>query len=336
MKLEFKALLITEDNGNCKKEIVSLNIDDLSKNDLLIKVEYSSINYKDALSSSGNKGVTKQYPHIPGIDAAGTVIESVSDKFPVGSKVLVTGYDLGMNTWGGFGEYISIPQSWAVPLPEGLSSKEAMCFGTAGLTAALSVNYLIENGILPEKGKIAVSGATGGVGSIAVSILAKLGYEVTAISGKNEDNFLTETLGAKEVVNRNEFIENYDKKPMARPLFAGSIDTVGGEILSGMLKASQYEGAVTCCGMVASVDLRTSIFPFILRGVRLIGVDSVEISLAKKEKIWRKLAKEWKPLNLEKIVKEISLDELPETLDNILNGKAKGRFILKHRAVDLP
>lgn len=303
---------------------------------MLIKVEYSSINYKDALSSSGNKGVTKQYPHIPGIDAAGTVIESVSDKFPVGSKVLVTGYDLGMNTWGGFGEYISIPQSWAVPLPEGLSSKEAMCFGTAGLTAALSVNYLIENGILPEKGKIAVSGATGGVGSIAVSILAKLGYEVTAISGKNEDNFLTETLGAKEVVNRNEFIENYDKKPMARPLFAGSIDTVGGEILSGMLKASQYEGAVTCCGMVASVDLRTSIFPFILRGVRLIGVDSVEISLAKKEKIWRKLAKEWKPLNLEKIVKEISLDELPETLDNILNGKAKGRFILKHRAVDLP
>lgn len=247
------------------------------------------------------------------------------------SKVLVTGYDLGMNTWGGFGEYISIPESWAILLPKELSPKESMCFGTAGLTAALSVNYIIENGIVPEKGKIAVSGATGGVGSIAVSILAKLGYQVTAISGKDEHNFLTETLGAKEIISRNEFIESYNKKPLAKSLFAGSIDTVGGEILSGMLKASQYEGVVTCCGMVASPDLNTKIFPFILREVRLIGVDSVEISLSKKEEIWRKLAKEWKPFNLEQIVKEISLNELSETLDDILNGKAKGRFILKHK-----
>lgn len=330
MKSEYKALLITEDNGTYNKKVVMLDTNDLPKNDLLVKVKYSSINYKDALSSSGNKGVTKQYPHIPGIDAVGTVVESVSDKFPVGSEVLITGYDLGMNTWGGFGEYISIPQSWAVLLPKELSPKDSMCFGTAGLTAALSVTHLVENGILPENGKIAVSGATGGVGSIAVSILAKLGYQVTAISGKDEYNFLTETLGAKEVILRNEFIENYNKKPLAKPLFAGAIDTVGGEILSGMLKASQYEGVVTCCGMVASAELNTSIFPFILRGVRLIGVDSVEISLSKKEEVWRKLAKEWKPLNLEKITKEISLDQLPEVLDNILNGKAKGRFILKH------
>ncbi len=330
MKSDYKVLLITEDSGTYNRKIVTLNTDDLPKNDLLVKVKYSSVNYKDALSSSGNKGVTKQYPHVPGIDAVGTVIESVSDKFPVGSDVLVTGYDLGMNTWGGFGEYISIPQSWAISLLEGLSPKEAMCFGTAGLTAALSVNHLIANGVLPDRGNIVVSGATGGVGSIAVSILTKLGYGAIAVSGKAEHSFLTETLGAKEVITRNEFIESYNKKPLAKPQFAGAIDTVGGEILSGMLKASQYEGVVTCCGMVASAGLNTSIFPFILRGVRLIGVDSVEISLSKKEEVWKKLAKEWKPDNLEEITKEISLEQLPEVLDDILNGKAKGRFILKH------
>lgn len=330
MKAEYKALLITEDRSIYNKKIVTLNINDLPKNDLLVKVKYSSINYKDALSASGNKGVTKQYPHIPGIDAVGTVIESVSDKYPVGSEVLVTGYDLGMNTWGGFGEYIFIPQSWAILLPEGLSPKEAMCFGTAGLTAGLSINNLINNGVFPNNGNIVVSGATGGVGSLALSILAKLGYSVMAISGKNENAFLIDTLGAKEVINRNQFIENYNKKPLAKTQFAGAIDTVGGEILSGMLKSCQYEGIVTCCGMVASGDLNTSIFPFILRGVRLIGIDSVEISLSQKEEVWKKLAKDWKPLNLEKITKEISLNQLPEVLDDILNGNAKGRFILKH------
>lgn len=330
MKAEYKALLITEDRSIYNKKIVTLNINDLPKNDLLVKVKYSSINYKDALSASGNKGVTKQSPHIPGIDAVGTVIESVSDKYPVGSKVLVTGYDLGMNTWGGFGEYISIPQSWAILLPKGLSPKEAMCFGTAGLTAGLSINNLINNGVLPSNGNIVVSGATGGVGSLAVSILAKLGYSVMAISGKNENAFLIDTLGAKEVISRNQFIENNNKKPLAKTQFAGGIDTVGGEILSGMLKSCQYEGLVTCCGMVASGDLNTSIFPFILRGVRLIGIDSVEISLSQKEEVWKKLAKEWKPINLEKITKEISLNQLPEVLDDILNGNAKGRFILKH------
>lgn len=331
MRSEFKALLITEDDNKYKKEIVTVDINKLEKNDLLIEVEYSSINYKDALSAAGNKGVTRKYPHIPGVDAVGKVLESTSAKFPVGSNVLVTGYDLGMNTWGGFGEYISIPESWATLLPEGLSAKESMCFGTAGLTAALSVNHLISNGVLPQIGKVAVSGATGGVGSIAVSILSKLGYQVTAISGKDEHNFLIDVLGATEVISRNEFIEQYNKKPLSKTLFAGAIDTVGGDILSGMLKSCQYEGSVTCCGMVASADLNTSIFPFILRGVRLIGVDSVEISLSKKEEIWQKLAKEWKPSNIEDIVTEISLDQLPQILEDILNGKAKGRFVLKHK-----
>lgn len=201
MDSEFRALLITENEANYSKEVVTLNINSLVKNDLLVKVEYSSINYKDALSSIGNRGVTKKYPHVPGIDAVGTVIKSVSDRIPKGSKVLITGYGLGMNTWGGFGEYISVPESWAILLPKELSPKEAMCFGTAGLTAALSVDYLIDNNVLPSKGKIAVSGATGGVGSIAISILVKLGYEVTAISGKDEYNFLTDTLGATEVID---------------------------------------------------------------------------------------------------------------------------------------
>lgn len=331
MNNTFKALVVNESTDGFTKEIQEINLPDLPKNDLLIKVNYSSINFKDALSASGNKGVTRKFPHIPGIDATGTVVESISEKFPVGTKVLVTGFDLGMNTWGGFGEYISIPEKWAVYLPSGLTEKEAMSYGTAGLTAGLSVYQVLQSSVVsPENGRVVVSGATGGVGSITVSILAKIGFDVLAISGKKENDYLIKSLGAKEVIDRNDFIEMYDSKPLAKPNFVAGIDTVGGAILSGMIKSTQYGGVVTCCGMTASTEVNTSIFPFILRGVHLAGIDSVEASLELRNLIWEKLSNDWKLSNLEEIITEIGLEELPVKLDEILAGKAKGRYVLKH------
>ena len=328
----FKALIVREKDGKFEKKIEELGLQDLPQNEVLIQVSYSSVNYKDALSASGNRGVTRKFPHVPGIDAVGEVVSSRAEGISIGTKVLVTGYDLGMNTWGGFGEYIAVPASWVILLPNGLSEKEAMCFGTAGLTAGLSINRLIEAGIKPKNGKIVVSGATGGVGSLSIAVLNKLGYHTVAISGKSGDPFLTETLGAKEIISRTEFIEKYNSKPLSKTEFAAGIDTVGGDILSGMLKSVQYDGAVTCCGMVASIKLESSIFPFILRGASLLGVDSVEISTQKRHKIWNLLAKEWKPKNLDQIAQEITLEKLSDLIDDMLNGKIKGRYILKHKS----
>jgi putative quinone oxidoreductase, YhdH/YhfP family len=330
MDTKFRALVVKEENDLFVKAVENVNLDDLPKNEVLIKVSYSSINYKDALSASGNKGVTRKYPHIPGVDAVGTVVLSSGMEFEPGTLVLVTGYDLGMNTWGGFGEYISVPASWVIALPNTLSEKEAMCFGTAGLTAGLSVSALIENGITPEKGKIVVSGATGGVGSLSIAILKHLGYNVVAVSGKSNEKLLRETLNVDEIITRDEFTDRYDSKPLSRSEFAAGIDTVGGSILSGMLKSVNYNGVVTCCGMIASPQLDTSIFPFILRGVKLIGIDSVEIPKDEKKRIWNLLSTSWKTDQLENIAQEVSLDELSNTLDNILAGKGNGRYVLKH------
>lgn len=330
MKQQFKALLIKEEGGNYVPSIAALSLNDLAKGDLLVKVEYSSVNYKDALSSIGNKGVTRFYPHVPGIDAVGTVVQSASPKFAVGSRVLLTGFDLGMNIWGGFGQYVSVPYEWAIMLPNTLLAKDAMSFGTAGLTAGLSVYQLLKAGIQPMDGKIAVSGASGGVGSIATAILSKLGYAVVAISGKQDDDFLIHTLGAEQVISRQQFVEDNKKRALGKPVFGAGIDTVGGDVLSAMLKTTLYGGIIACCGMVASTDLNTSIFPFIIRGVQLNGIDSVEAPMAIREIIWEKLAQEWRPIYLEKMVQEILLADLPQVLDSMLKGTSKGRFVLKH------
>lgn len=331
MANKFKALLVREEQGAFTAKVETLSTADLPQNEVLIKVTYSSVNFKDTMSAIGNKGVTQKFPHVPGIDAVGEVVTSSDGRFKAGDKVIVTGYDLGMNTWGGFGEYISVPAAWAVALPEKLTPLEAMSYGTAGLTAGLSVYELIQAGVKPENGKIAVSGATGGVGSLSVAILAKLGYNVLAISGKDQNDFLTKTLGANSVISRLEFVEKYDNKPMSSTDFAGGIDAVGGSILSGILKATKYNGAVTCCGLVASPNVDTSIFPFILRHVKLIGIDSVEQPLEYKAKIWQLLADEWKPSVLTKVIKEISLEELPAALNKVRDGKAVGRYVVKHR-----
>lgn len=326
----FKALLVSQIDGNFHKEIKEISTNDLPENDVLIKVSYSSLNYKDALSASGNKGVTRKFPHVPGIDAAGVVVKSNTKEYPEGASVLVTGFDLGMNTWGGFGQYISVPAGWVIPLPEGLSLKEAMSLGTAGLTAGLSIDKIMRAGIKPGDGMVVVSGATGGVGSMAAAIISKLGFDVLAVSGKNEDQFLTSVLGVKQIINREEFIEKYNSKPMSSADFIAGIDNVGGPVLSGILKSVKQNGIVTCCGNVASAELSTSIFPFILRGVTLAGIDSAMAAVNMRKSVWNSLASDWKPLHLEEMVQEIGINELAEKLEDMLLGKARGRYVLKH------
>ena len=330
MAIRFNALFVSQADGSFVREIRQISSDELPDNDLLIKVSYSSLNYKDALSASGNKGVTRKFPHVPGIDAAGIVAKSNNSEFPEGTPVIVTGFDLGMNTWGGFGQYISVPAQWVIALPENLSLKEAMSFGTAGLTAGLSIEKILRAEIEPDHGPVVISGATGGVGSMATAIMSRLGFAVTAISGKKEDTFLTSVLGAAQVLNREEFVEKYNGKPLSSADFAAGIDNVGGPILSGMLKSVRQNGVVTACGNVASADLNTTIFPFILRGITLAGIDSALAPIALRKKVWGLLANEWKPLYLDEMVQEISLNELKEKLDELLQGKAKGRYVLKH------
>jgi acrylyl-CoA reductase (NADPH) len=298
----------------------------IGENEVLIKATYSSLNYKDALSSVGNPGVTRVFPHVTGIDVAGSIEESNSSEFTVGDEVLVTGYDMGMNTDGGHSEYVKVPASWVVKKPEGISDKEIMTYGTAGLTAALSVNELLNNGI--TSGEVLVTGATGGVGSIAVSILSKLGFSVTAISGKEEKIPFLKELGAKEVILRNEFdVEN--KRPMGSEKYDGVIDTVGGNILAEALKVIKYDGVATCCGLTSSFELNTNVFPFILRGVRLIGIDSVECTRDKKTAAWEKIASDFKIESLDDLTNEISLDEIKDAYSALLAGKAVGRFLVK-------
>ncbi|MCD9855169.1 YhdH/YhfP family quinone oxidoreductase [Epilithonimonas sp. JDS] len=330
MSRTFRALMVRESEGVYNNAVEEVPFSEMVENEVLIEVEYSSVNYKDALSASGNKGVTREFPHIPGIDAAGKVVSSKSGLFKEGDSVIVTGYDLGMNTWGGFGQYISVPAGWVIRLPHGLTPFEAMCYGTAGLTAGISVFNLIKSGLTPDKGKIVVSGATGGVGSISTAILARIGYDVVAISGKNNNDYIKNTLGASEVISREDFTAKYDARAMSATDFAGGIDCVGGKILSGMIKSLKYGGAVTCCGNVASGDLATSIYPFILRGIRLIGIDSVEQPLSFKEEIWSCLADDFKPDFLSEMVQVISIEDLPDALETILKGGAEKRFVVKH------
>ena len=328
MEQEFNGLLVSQQDGIFSSEVKILNLADLPGDDLLIKVNYSSLNYKDALSAFGNKGVTRKFPHVPGIDAAGTVVTSKSSDFTEGDQVIVTGFDLGMNTWGGFGRYIRVPSQWAIRLPDGLNLKESMSLGTAGLTAGLSVDKIVSAGI--NSGTVVISGATGGVGSMATAIMSKLGFEVTAISGKKENHFLNSVLGAKSILDREEFLGKYNSKPLSPADFSAGIDNVGGSILSGMLKSVKQNGMVTCCGNVASADLNTTVFPFILRGATLAGIDSAQADINWRKKVWASLASDWKPFRLDEMVQEIGLDQLPQKLEELLQGKARGRYVLKH------
>lgn len=325
----FKAMIVEQpEPKKFTRTIGEKAIADLPEGDLLVKVHYSSLNFKDALSATGNPGVTRKFPHTPGIDAAGEVVQCDSDAFAIGDKVIVTSYDLGMGTSGGYGEYIRVPSKWALKLPEGLSLRESMIYGTAGFTAALSVLRLEQGGVKPSDGDVLVIGATGGVGSIAVSILAQAGYRVVAATGKPEQaQFLTD-LGAAEVISRDELMKGADR-PMMKERWAGVVDVAGGEPLAAAIKSTRYGGVVTCCGLVASMELNLNVFPFILRGVSLIGIDSAECPMSYRIQTWARLASDWKLKNLEETVTEVSLDELEDKISAILKGKLSGRTLVK-------
>ena len=328
MERIFNALVVRQEGAVFTRQVETRDIAELPEGEVLVRVAYSSLNYKDALSASGNKGVTRAYPHTPGIDAAGTVVESKSPHFSAGDEVIVTGYDLGMNTAGGFGGYIRVPASWPLKRPPGLATKESMVYGTAGFTAALSVHRLIEYGIQSESGPVLVTGATGGVGSLAVGILAQIGYQVTAATGKLEEEGYLRDLGAAEVIPRSALVDD-SGKPLGRGEWAGVVDTVGGDILATALKTVRYGGAVTCCGLVASPKLETTVLPFILRGISLLGIDSVACPQELRQQLWNKIAWGWKLKNLKSLYTSCGLAGLEEKIEAMLTGKARGRVVVE-------
>lgn len=328
MTTRFRALVVEKTTDNqFIREIRERSLADLPAGDLVVRVRYSSLNYKDALSATGHPGVTRQFPHTPGIDAAGEVVSCDTDAFSTGDKVVVTGNDLGMETDGGWGQLIRIPSSWAVRLPDGLSVMESMAIGTAGFTAALSVHKLQQAGVKPADGDILVTGATGGVGSIAVAILARSGYRVVAATGKNSDETFLRGLGASEIISREQ-VTNGSERAMLKERWGGVVDVVGGETLAAAIKATRYGGAVTCCGLVGSTDLPLNVYPFILRSVSLIGIDSVQCPLATRLEVWKKLANEWKPQQLTEMVSEVTLETIEEKIQAILKGGIRGRVLV--------
>ncbi len=327
--MEYRALVTSEENNTFVNSIEKVKLSSLPEHNTLIKVKFSSLNYKDALSASGNKGVSRNYPHTPGIDAAGIIEETTGSEFKKGEEVIVTGYDLGMNTSGGFGEYIRVPDDWIVKKPQNLSLSESMAFGTAGLTAGLCLRKLLNHGLKPEHGDVFVTGVTGGVGIISLMLLSKLGFEVTAITGKMDQENLLKSLGAKKIIDRNEFDLELIS-PLQKPLYAGGIDAVGGKILSNLICSTSQRAAIACCGMVGGLSLDTSIFPFILRGLSLFGVDSAESLLETKEEVWENFSTSWKLNNIDDNIKNISLEELPNEISNILKGNQIGRVRVLH------
>ena len=324
---KFKAMVVSETaEKKFVREITEKYFSELPGGELIIEVKYSSLNYKDALSASGNKGVTRKYPHTPGIDAAGVVVNSTTKAFGAGEEVVVMGFDLGMNTSGGFGRYISVPSGWAIKLPQGVSLRDSMGYGTAGLTAALCILRLMAGGLNKDAGEVLVTGATGGVGSIAVAILAKLGFNVVAATGKTEAKDFLTRLGAKAIITREE-ANDTSGRPLQKGRWAGAVDTVGGNILATALKTAKYGGLVAACGNAMSAELNVSVFPFILRGVSLLGVDSVEIPMRARQMAWNKLAGEWS-VDLASIVTEVSLEGLNAEIDKILKGGVRGRVVV--------
>ena len=324
----FKAMVVEETaEGDFIRKVTPRSLDDLPEGEVLVQVHFSSLNYKDALSATGNKGVTKKYPHTPGIDAAGVVVESDSDEFKPGDQVIATSYDLGMNTPGGFGQYIRIPANWLVPLPGSLSLKESMAYGTAGLTAAFSILKLQEHGVGPDAGDILVTGATGGVGSFALAMLATIGYQVVAVTGKSEQHEFLTGLGAQEIISREEAVDT-SAKPLLKARWAGVVDTVGGDILATAIKSTKQHGCVTCCGNVASADLHINVYPFILRGISLVGIDSQNFPMDLRRRTWEKIAGEWKLAGLDQQTSVRSLEELNGEIERMLAGKQKGRVIV--------
>ncbi len=327
----FRAFRVEMDGERARRAVVELPYASLPDNDVTVRVAYSSLNYKDALSAAGNRGVTRNYPHTPGIDAAGTVLASRDPRFAPGQRVLCTGFDLGMDTPGGFGELVRVPGDWLVALPDGLSERDAMVLGTAGLTAAIGLELLQRAEALPERGPFVVTGASGGVGTLAVALLARAGYEVVASTGTEGARPLLSRLGASDFLTRDELASSSDR-PMLRGLYGGGIDSVGGDTLVGLLKHVSVGGSVAACGMVGGSELRLSVFPFILRGVSLLGIDSQHYVPERRRAMWRRLAGAWRIEGLSDVpglVTEVGLDGLESAVEDILVGATVGRVLVR-------
>ncbi len=324
----FRAFQVTkDDDGVFTRSLVERDDAQLPEGDLLVEVRYSSLNYKDGLSATGNPGVTRKFPHTPGIDAAGVVLASSDEHFRVGDAVVAIGFDLGMNTPGGYGQHIRIPAGWAVPLPDGIGLEDSMIVGTAGFTAALCIDKLQGAGMTPASGPVLVTGATGGVGSVAVALLAQLGYEVHAVTGKESRHTFLRDLGAAEILSREAASEGA-AKPLLRETWGGVVDTVGGDILFNAVKSLRYGASLAACGLVASPSIPATVLPFILRHVNLLGIDSVQLPIEQKTHIWEKLAGAWKIERLAALREDLTLDTLSDALDRILAGDMVGRGVV--------
>ncbi|MBU2649324.1 MAG: YhdH/YhfP family quinone oxidoreductase [Bacteroidetes bacterium] len=326
---KFRALMVREQDGGFVRKIEERSISELPDHEVLIRVLFSGLNYKDALSATGNKGVTRTYPFQPGIDASGIVEASKSPLFNKGDEVLVTGYDLGMNTDGGFGEYIRVPGDWVVPRPSGLTLRECMIYGTAGFTVALGVDKMLRMGQKPEDGDILVTGASGGVGSIAVAVLSRLGFNVIAATGKQDAHDYLKSLGAKRIIDREE-VDDTSGRLLLKPMWAGAYDTVGGNILNTVLRACKVHGSVATAGNALSFKLDTTVFPFILNGVNLLGVNSATCPMDHRRELWDKLAGKWRISHMDKIAQPMKPEELDHYIDEIIKGRIMGRMLLEY------
>lgn len=325
----FECYLVSKGaSGQISAAITRRPLDKLPAGDVLVRVAYSSLNYKDALAATGHPGVNKVFPHVPGVDGAGVVVASSVPQFAEGDRVIVTGFDMGANRWGGYAEYFRVPWQWIVPLPAGLTLREGMILGTAGFTAGLCVDALQKHQVLPERGELVVTGASGGVGSMAVSILASLGYRVSAVTGKTSARGYLESLGAAEILPREQ-VDDRSNRPLLSGRWAGGVDTVGGNALSTVLRSTRHSGCVAACGLAASDALPITVFPFILRAVTLAGIDAAWCDLSLRHEIWQRLAGPWRPRQLESMAQFIGLAELPKHVDDILHGRITGRVVVK-------
>lgn len=328
MSASFRAFVVNKTAEQFTAQVQALTKDDLPPGEVLIHVAYSSVNYKDALACTPDGKIVRSYPFVPGIDLAGVVVESSDERFHAGDEVIATSYDLGVSHYGGFSEYARVRANWVVPLPRGLTFKEAMALGTAGFEAALAVHKLEKNGLTPQHGPVLVTGATGGVGSIAVNILAKLGHTVVASTGKQAEHAYLKELGASTILSREE-VSAESNRPLEKELWAGSIDPVGGATLAYLIRTTKYGGSVAACGLTGGSTVNTTVFPFILRAVNLLGIDSVFCPMGLRRELWQRLASDLKPTKLDSISREVTLDELPQVTASLLSGGVRGRTVVR-------
>jgi acrylyl-CoA reductase (NADPH) len=328
MSATFRAFVVNKTADEFTAQVQGLTQDNLSPGEVLIRVAYSGVNYKDALACTPDGRIVRNYPFVPGIDLAGTVVESSDTRFQEGQEVIATSYDLGVSHYGGFSEYARVKAEWVVPLPKGLTLREAMALGTAGFEAALAVHQLEKNDLSPQRGPVLVTGATGGVGSIAVNILAKRGYTVAASTGKQTEHDYLRELGASSILSREE-VSAESNRPMEKELWAGSVDSVGGATLAYLIRTAKYGGSIAACGLTGGSTVNTTVFPFILRGVNLLGIDSVFCPMELRRELWKHLASDMKPTKLDSMSREVTLDELPQVTAALLKGGMRGRTIVR-------